>query len=97
MGKVEQLRRIIKYNRTVEDVLVALEIPFIRMYQGSTRPFEVQIGRGRPALIVTCVPAEDSMMKLIIMPVGMFKMTSIQDIQEILLKQKLYQFFKEIA
>jgi|SRR6478735_707273 len=97
MGKVQDLRRIIKYNKSLEDVLQQYEVPYVRMYHGTTRPIEAQIGRGRPALLVTCIPAQDSVVKLIIQPVGMFKLTSIQDVPEILLKQKLHQFFKEIV
>jgi len=97
MSKVATLQRIIKYNRTLFDVLVEYQLPFVRMYHGNARPFEVQLGQGKPALLVTLVPLNDSDVRLIIMPSGMIKATSISEFPEVLLRQKLTRFFKELA
>lgn len=97
MLKTAYLSKVIELNKTLEHVLVALDLPFVRMYIGSERPYEVQLGRGRPALLVVLVPLPDNRVRLIIKPNGMMRMTKIQDLEEILLKQTLFRFFKEIA
>jgi hypothetical protein len=95
--KLDTLRRIIAYNKDLFDVLVEYNLPFIRMYIGSTRPFEVKLGPGRPVLLVTLVPLEGGNVRLIIMPSGMMKATSISEFPDVLLRQKLTRFFKELA
>jgi hypothetical protein len=97
MSKVEDLTRLVSYNMKLDDVLQQCGLPFIRMYMGEGRPYEVQLGRGRPALFVTITPLPDSKVRLTIMPVGMIKHTSIQEMDDVLLKQRLFKFFKEIS
>jgi len=97
MSRVADLQRIIEYNKDLDDVLTTFNLAHIRMYIGSERPYEVHLGPGRPSLLVTLVPLPEKQVRLIIMPIGMIKATSIQVIPEILLKQKLMRFFKEIA
>ena len=95
MSKVQQLNRIIAYNKDLESLLVDKQLPFVRMYIGSTRPYEVQLRQA--TLLVTLVPLPNKVVRLIIMPSGLHKMTSISEFPEILLKQKLYQFFNQFT
>ena len=93
MNKVETLRRIIAYNKDLLSVLVERDLPYVRMYMGSVRPFEVQLRQA--TLLVTLVPLPDKMVRLIIVPSGLIKMTSISEFPEALLTQKLYKFFNQ--
>ncbi|QKY80381.1 hypothetical protein SEA_PABST_23 [Microbacterium phage Pabst] len=94
MTKLTDFLREIRYNREVFALLAAREVPYLVIHDGTGRTIEAHTVINGLSIMIKTTPKPDGKVLLIVKPTGMNPF--IEDIPEILLKQKLHKYIGKL-
>ncbi|QQO39311.1 hypothetical protein SEA_CRUNCHYBOI_25 [Microbacterium phage CrunchyBoi] len=90
MSKLTKFLKELSYNRMVFEILSQREVPYLVIHSSTGRTIEAHTRIPGFSILITTTPMEDGKVLLIVKPTGM-KMF-VEEIPEILLKQKLLKY-----